>query len=65
MPDLNIPRSNPSGFVLGEDYLYVIGGEFQKGYHVPNCISIEKINLKQYMNLTKFELLDITLPLSL
>lgn len=55
MPELNVARKNSSCFVLGDDNLYVLGGEFENPNLAHNCVMIEKLNLKQSLNITKFE----------
>ena len=60
LPDLNIGRRNPSGFIINDNF-YVLGGQMQpKSYDQmhESCLMIEKVNLKNN-HLTKFELLEI------
>jgi len=68
MPELNVARINASGFVLGNDNLYVFGGQFEprpaNALHA-NCLVIERLNLKNCHLMKKFELLEITMPPSL
>mgnify|MGYP002631696636 FL=1 len=64
MPDLNVPRANASGFVLGNDNLYVLGGQFKEtspNNLYSNCLMIEKLNLRNHLH-NKFDLLEIQIP---
>ena len=60
MPELNIGRYNASGFILGDDNLYVFGGYLQQGpSQTDSFLQFEKLNLRNHQNQQKFELLEI------
>ena len=62
LPELNIGRYNASGFIIGDDNLYVFGGYLQQDVQLDSHLQFEKLNLRNHQNQQKFELLEVQIP---